>query len=95
MTAQNVIYIILATLSLISVVCWLVARLTGRTPCTLIGRQGVRLTMERPGYALYWSPTDHLQVHLNPIGWVLFTWRRQGNGQQIGLWFLMLYLSHD
>jgi hypothetical protein len=97
MTLQNVTNIILATAGFVAVILWLLAWWTGKTPRTLITLRGIKLTMEHPGYALYWAPKSRIQLNINPAHWVIVFWKRSEAGSfRAGFLVFELHLNpHD
>jgi hypothetical protein len=97
MPLPNMINIALATAGFVAIILWLLARWTGKTPRTLITLRGVKLTIENPGYALYWAPKSRIQLNINPAHWVIVFWKRSEAGSfRAGFLVFELHLDpHD
>jgi hypothetical protein len=97
MTAQNMINIILATAGFLAVAFWLLAWWARLMPHTLIEMGRFKLTMEHPGYALYWAPKSRIQLNINPAHWVIVFWKRSEAGSfRAGFLVFELHLDpHD
>jgi hypothetical protein len=97
MTAQNVTNIILATVGFLAVAFWLLAWWARWTPHTLIEMGRFKLTVEQPGYVLYWAPKSRIQLNINPAHWVIVFWKRSEAGSfRAGFLVFELHLDpHD